>query len=178
MSLRIVSIFTSWTSRVDAVGAWFAPLGLRLLLAWEFYESGWEKLQGDNWFAEIANKFPPPFSWLPPEVNWGLATWFELIGSVALLLGLGTRFFALSLFVVTIVATAAVHWPSEWSSLAELWRGYAITDQGYGNFKLPLLFLAMLLSLMLQGAGRLSLDHFIRRSFEQPQVPFSRLSRA
>ena len=160
----------SMLSRVNGVGEWLAPLGLRLLLAWEFYESGLEKLHGDNWFAEIADKFPAPFSLLSANVNWTLATWIELLGSVALLLGLGTRYVALTLWVLTIVATAAVHWPSEWSSVAELWQGYAITNHGFGNFKLPLLFLVMLLPLIVQGGGRLSIDHLIWRIAGQQQI--------
>ncbi|MOA60457.1 hypothetical protein D3C78_1853440 [compost metagenome] len=60
-----------------------------------------------------------------------------------------------------MVAIAAVHWPSQWSSLAELAQGYAITDQGFGNFKLPLIYLVALLPLLLKGAGRLSLDHWL-----------------
>ena len=35
--------------------------------------------------------------------------------------------------------------------------------RGYGNFKLPLIFVAMLLPLVFTGAGRLSLDELIRR---------------
>ena len=64
-----------------------------------------------------------------------------------------------ALLLLTIVAIDAVHWPAAWSSLAELWQGYAITDKGFGNYKLPLLFLLMLVPLVLNGAGRLSLDH-------------------
>jgi putative oxidoreductase len=78
-------------------------------------------------------------------------------------LGLGTRCFAVALSVLTVVAIAAVHWPAEWSTLAELWQGYSITDHGFGNYKLPLIYLAMLLPLILQGAGRSSLDHLIWR---------------
>ncbi|MDR7098515.1 putative oxidoreductase [Lysobacter niabensis] len=149
-------------SRVDGVGQWLAPLGLRALLAWEFFEAGREKLQGQNWFADLGDKFPLPFSLLGPNVNWTLATWMELIGSLALLVGLGTRYAAATLWVVTIVAIYAVHWPSDWSSLAELWQGYAISNEGYGNYKLPLIYLVMLLPLMLNGGGRFSLDHLIR----------------
>lgn len=153
-------------TRVGGVGQWLAPLGLRVLLAWEFFEAGREKLQGQNWFAELGDKFPQPFALLGPQVNWTLATWVELLGAVALLLGLGTRYVAAALWVLTVVAIYAVHWPAEWSSLAELWKGYAISNEGYGNYKLPLLYLAMLLPLTLNGAGRLSLDHLIatRRS--------------
>jgi putative oxidoreductase len=51
-----------------------------------------------------------------------MAAWFELIGAIALVIGLGTRFFSVSLDVLTIVAIAAVHWPAQWSTLAELWQ--------------------------------------------------------
>ena len=78
-----------------------------------------------------------------------------------LLLGLFTRFAAISLIVVTVVATAAVHWPAEWGSLAELWNGYVITSKGAGNFKLPLLFVVMLLPLVFYGGGKISLDHLL-----------------
>ena len=65
---------------------------------------------------------------------------------------------SLAPWVVTIVATAAVHWPAEWHSLAELAQGYVITDDGHGNFKLPLIFMVMLWPLMFFGAGQISLD--------------------
>jgi putative oxidoreductase len=95
---------------------------------------------------------------LSAEVNWCLATWGELVLAVLILLGLFTRFAAISLIVITAVATAAVHWPAEWSGLGELWSGYLITAKGGGNFKLPLLFIIMLLPLVFHGGGRLSLD--------------------
>lgn len=169
MSLKSSAIDTLM-SRLNAVGEWLAPLGVRVLLAWEFYESGLEKLHGENWFADLAGKFPPPFSWLSPDVNWALATWLELLGSVALLFGLGTRFVSVALSVLTVVAIAAVHWPAEWSTLGELWQGYSITDHGFGNYKLPLIYLVMFVPLILQGAGRLSLDRLIwsRFSFSAP----------
>lgn len=150
-------------SRADGLGRWLAPVGLRALLAWEYFEAGREKLYGENWFADIADKFPLPFSLLPANVNWAVATWAELLASVALLVGFGTRWAAFVLFVLTIVAIQAVHWPAEWSTFAELWQGYAITDDGFGNYKLPLLYLVMLLPLILNGAGRLSLDHALSK---------------
>lgn len=146
------------TERLDGVGEWLAPLGLRLLLAWEFWEAGIAKLRGENWFAGIQSNFPFPFNLAPPDLSWAMATWFEIIGALALLLGLGTRLFAFTLLVLTMVATASVHWPDDWSSLAELARGYAISDKGFGNFKLPLIFAVMLLPLLFQGAGKFSLD--------------------
>ena len=80
--------------------------------------------------------------------------------------GLATRFFSLSLIILTIVANAAVHWPAEWNTLSELLTGYRITDKagdGFGNYKLPLLFIIMLIPLVLIGAGKFSLDHLIKK---------------
>lgn len=151
------------TERLEGTGAWLAPLGLRLLLAWEFWEAGIEKYRGENWFASIQSDFPFPFNIVPPDISWTIATWFELGGAVALLVGLGTRFFAFNLFVLTMVATASVHWPMDWQTLRDLAMGYAISDQGFGNFKLPLIFAVMLLPLIFQGAGKLSLDALASR---------------
>lgn len=147
--------------QLDLLGPWLAPLGLRLLMAWEFIESGWMKVQGENWFADIQGDFPLPFNLLPPDLNWTLAQGTELVAGACLLLGLGTRLAAASLLAVTVVATAAVHWPMMYEGLNGLVMGYAITDQGSGNFKLPMLFIAMLLPLLFGGAGRLSLDAWL-----------------
>lgn len=149
--------------RLDGAGEWLAPLGLRLILAWEFWTAGTMKLHGQNWFAGIRDEFPFPFDVVPPALSWSLATWTELIGAVALLLGVGTRFFAFALLVLTAVATASVHWPAEWMSLQDLWMGYSIRDTGFGNFKLPLLFAVMLVPLLFNGAGRLSVDALLAR---------------
>lgn len=148
---------------LDAVGLWVGLLGLRVVLGWEYFESGLEKFRGDNWFADIQERFPFPFSIVPPDISWQMATWFELLGGVALVLGLATRFASVSLFILTIVAILSVHWPAEWQTLGELLKGYVLTDQGFGNYKLAAIFLAMLLPLILHGPGKLSLDHVFRR---------------
>jgi len=161
--MAILSFYDQLTARLRATEDYVWPLVLRLIMAWEFWESGITKLNGENWFAEIPwadwqKGFPFPFDKLPVDLNWMLATWSELGFAVLLVLGLFTRFAAISLIVVTVVATAAVHWPAHWSSLAQLWQGYVITPDGAGNFKLPLLFVVMLLPLVFHGGGKLSLD--------------------
>lgn len=134
---------------LDGVGAWIAPLALRLLLAKEFWDSGLEKLNGENWFSDIQGDFPFPFNIIPADISWHIATWFELIGPIALVLGLATRFFSFSLAILTLVAIASVH--------AGL--GYTISE---GGWKLPIFYLVMLLPLILSGPGKLSLDHWLR----------------
>lgn len=168
---RLIDAWTYLTERLEGLGEWLAPLGLRLILAWEFWEAGREKFSGSNWFMDIQGNFPFPFNVVPSNLSWTMATWAELLGAIALFLGLGTRIAAFSLFVLTIVATAAVHWPSDWMMFSDLAEGYAITDKGHGNYKLPLLFLVMLVPLILRGAGRLSLDAVVSQWFKTEPHP-------
>ncbi|HPH05791.1 MAG TPA: DoxX family protein [Methylotenera sp.] len=140
------------------------PLFLRLILAWEFGEAGFEKLHGTNWFADIA--FPFPFNLLPPDISWGMATFFEIVGAFALAFGVATRFFTVSLLILTVVAIASVHWPEHWSNLSELLKGYRIVDEnqdGFGNYKLPLIYMVMFLPLLFGGAGKLSVDYWLKK---------------
>jgi putative oxidoreductase len=145
-----LALWNRTTDLLDEAGRWLAPLGLRLLLAWEFWESGVEKYRGANWFADIQGDFPFPFSVLPPDLSWFLATWSELLGAIALVLGLGTRIFSAQLIVVTAVAWYAVH----------AGNGYNVCDNGW---KLPLIYLVMFVPLLLTGPGKASLDHLIRQ---------------
>ncbi len=152
---------------LNYIGTFLSPLALRLLLAWEFWESGVEKYQGTNWFNGIQDKFMFPFNVVPPEISWQMATWFEMIGAIALVLGLATRFFSFSLIILTIVAIHSVHWPADWSSLNQLLtNGYDICNSSGGNFKLPLIFLVMFIPLLFSGPGKLSIDHLIWRAYK------------
>jgi len=137
---------------LDGAGQWIGLLSLRLLLAYEFLEAGMEKLGGENWFADIQDAFPFPFSLVPVSVSWFLATWTELLGAIGLILGFGTRFWSAGLIILTIVAWVSVH----------AGNGYNVCDNG---FKLPLMYLVMFLPLLLIGPGKLSVDALIRNRF-------------
>ena len=160
----MMTTYSGWrlaVGRLDAAGTWIALMPIRLLLAWEFGSAGVSKLNGNNWFGNVQENFLFPFNVLPVELSWFLATWTEILGGLGLLLGLFTRFWALSLVVVSIVAISGVHWPDSWDTIAELWKGYAVSDKGYGNYRIPLLFIAMLWPLLFLGAGKLSIDHLV-----------------
>jgi len=166
---KLTSLWARITGLLDPAGAWIGLLPLRLLLAYEYGTAGFKKLNGNNWFGNVQDNFPFPFNVVPVDISWFLATWFEILGAFGLLLGLFTRFWAFSLIVLTVVAIFGVHWPDDWSSLAELWKGYAVSNKGFGNYRIPLLFEAMLVPLVLMGAGKLSLDHLLgRQLFRQP----------
>ncbi|TLP78094.1 DoxX family protein [Pseudomonas nitroreducens] len=163
MTLLTLNPLKTAFDQLDRLAAWGWDIPLRLFLAWEFFESGLEKWHGDNWFEQIHASFPFPFNHFSAGFDWQVSMWAELIAPVLLLLGLATRFASASLIVVTIVAIAAVHWPAQWSSLAELAQGYSIIDHGFGNYKLPLIYLVALLPLVLKGSGALSVDGMVRR---------------
>ena len=169
MTATLLGLYDSIVERLRGIGEYLPRLVMRLVMGWEFYEAGLEKLRGENWFANIQADFPVPFNLVPASFSWTLATWFELVGAVALWLGLATRFFAFSLLFLTFVATAAVHWPDMWTMWGDLLKGYAISDQGHGNYKLPLLFVVMLIPLVFNGAGKLSVDHLIRAWIKRPE---------
>jgi putative oxidoreductase len=144
----IIHLYTGLTALLNQAGSHIGMLGLRLLLAWEFWESGVMKYSGDNWFADIQDDFPFPLSLVPVDILWFLATWSELLGAVALVIGLGTRFFSVSLIILTLVAWVSVH----------AGNGYNVCDNGY---KLALMYLVMFVPLLFNGAGKLSLDHWL-----------------
>lgn len=145
-----VCIARGFIGYLNRIGEFLPQLGLRFLLAYEFWEAGVAKHQGENWFASIHDQFPFPFSSITVEISWLLATWTELLGAVALVIGLGTRFFSVSLVILTLVAWASVHAGS----------GYNVCDNG---FKLPLIYLVMFMPLIFSGPGKASLDYLIAR---------------
>ena len=115
-------------------GKGISMLALRLFAAYEFGEAGLAKWRGENWFADIRDAFPFPFDLLP----------------VLLVLGLLTRLGALALMILTAVAWYAVH----------AGNGYNVCDNGY---KMAFIYLLLLLPLLLQGAGKYSLDYLLFR---------------
>ena len=83
---------------------------------------------------------------MPIDLSWFLATWTEIIGALGLVLGLFTRFWAAGLIILDLVAWFSVH----------SGHGYNVCSNGY---KLPLIYLALLVPLLLMGPGKLSCDH-------------------
>jgi putative oxidoreductase len=158
----IIQLYAGLDKLLNQAGSYVGLLGVRLLLAWEFWGAGAMKYSGDNWFADYQDDFLFPFNLMPVELSWSLATWTELLGAIALVMGLGTRFFSASLIILSLVAWASVH----------AGNGYNVCDNGY---KRPLMYLVMFLPLLLSGPGKLSLDyglalHFRARYTESPHL--------
>jgi len=151
MNLIIYLVKNSF-EKLSAAGEYLTMLPLRFLLAWEFWEAGLEKFNGENWFEGIKDDFPFPFNVVPTDISWFISTWTEMLGALALVVGLGTRFTAASLIILDIVAWASVHAS----------HGYNVCDNG---FKLPLIYLVLLIPLVLSGPGKTSIDAWIKQRF-------------
>lgn len=96
-----------------------APLALRLYLAPIFFTAGMNKAMNFSdtvdWFGDMMAGLGLPF----PTLMAGLATGTELVGAVALVLGLGLRWMTLPMMFTMLVAIVTVHWPNGWLAIAE-----------------------------------------------------------
>ncbi len=153
MSSSLTSIACKTRDHADGWGL----LALRLFVAQEFVQAGWMKLSAGltapEWFAGL--DFPPLLTWLGPDLNWAAAGFGEVALGLALALGLAGRLAALGLLFITWVAVYTVHFDLGWAGWNQI-----DTDDGLG-FKVPLMLALMLLAILLQGAGRLSLDAWL-----------------
>ena len=151
----LLSLGCKLVRALNSVGTWLPQLALRLLLAWEFYGMGIDKLHGHNSFAALHANLPTPFNLVSVDIVWFVVVWTELIGASALLSGLFTRFAAAALIVIDMVTWMLIHAS----------HGYNVCANGY---KLSLFYLVMLLPLLFNGAGKASLDYWLVRYFRAP----------
>ncbi len=93
-----------------------------------------------------------------------LAILAEFLGGIGLVFGLLTRIAAFGIACVMAVAVALVHAPN---GLFMNWTG---NQKGEG-FEYHILAIAIALTLMVRGAGALSLDRLIERSLTGARSP-------
>ena len=122
----------------------FLPvLGLRLWIANVFWKSGLTKIA--TWSSTIdlfAYEYKVPL--LSPELAAQMGTAVELGAPVLLLLGLGARPAAAALLVMT-----------------------AVIEFTYESYPIHQVWALILLLILFQGAGKASLDYFIRKFFQK-----------
>ncbi len=97
---------------------WIAPLALRLYLVPVFWVAGnnkWHPQRGLEFTSRYFDRLGYPL----PELMAFLATATEIIGAVALLLGLATRLVCIPLMGVMAVAVTTVHWKNGWQITAD-----------------------------------------------------------
>ena len=84
---RLLNLYGQQINALNTAAPWLALLLLRLLIGWEFLDAGLEKYNGENWFSQVRDDFLFPFNLLPAEWSWSMATWFERVGGIALIVG-------------------------------------------------------------------------------------------
>jgi len=112
------------------VADFMGPLALRLYLVPVFWVAGQNKLNGmENTIAWFGN--PDWGLGLPaPALMAWLATGTEVLGAIALLVGLGTRWFSIPLMITMLVAAFAVHIENGWQAVADPMSPFANADIG------------------------------------------------
>lgn len=120
---------------------------MRLVLAYGFWGPAmmkWHNMDGiASWFGSMGYPFP--------TLNAYLAATTEVTGAVLVLLGIGTRLITIPMMVVMLVAIFTVH----------IGHGF---EAGNNGFEIPLYYLIMLLTLMVYGPGKYSVEGLLRRA--------------
>jgi putative oxidoreductase len=139
----------SYTDGIAAVWQDFLLLCGRILLGWIFVQSGWRKLMDIPAFAKTMPRrdLPEFLGYIAPPV--------EVLGGVLILLGGATRYAALLLLLFTVIATFSSH------------RYWTFPEAQQGNqsshFWKNVSMMGGQIVLFVAGAGRLSIDGWLRR---------------
>ena len=148
----------------STVSGW-APLALRVIVGWGFLAHGLAKLsRGPDAFGAILHAMGVP---APTAMAW-LTIMVEILGGVAVLLGVLVRFASAPMAVVLLVAMFTVHLPYGFSSVKLIAVTPAGAQFGPPGYEVDLLYLACLAALVVGGPGPLAVDEFIRRCRRRP----------
>jgi putative oxidoreductase len=131
----------------------WSDVPLRLILAATFIVHGYSKLYGGvDGFAGMLGQMGVP----APVLSAWLVTMVEFVGGFFLLAGFLTRLTALAIGINMIMAIALVH----------IGQGFMMKagPSGPAGYEWQLALLAMCVTLVMRGAGSLSIDHMLRSS--------------
>jgi putative oxidoreductase len=149
------TIFYDWSRVVAGCFTWAGPLAVRMVVGWVFLWSGWTKLQILPRMIENFRGWGIP----APEILTPFVSGMEFVGGLLLLVGLLTRFIAVPMMAIMIVAIAAAKW-ADVDSLETL--------LGFEEVS----YFVMFAWLAIAGPGPVSLDHLVVRRL-RPDRPAS-----
>jgi len=138
------TILYDWSRAFAERLTWLAPLAVRLVVGSVFLWTGWQKLQILPRMTENFRSWGIP----APEIMTPFVSGTEFVCGILLLLGLFTRFAAVPLMIVMVVAVIAAK-GSDVDSLITL-LGFEETS-----------YFVMFAWLAIAGPGPVSLDRFL-----------------
>ena len=146
----------------------WAPLPLRLIIGFGFMAHGWAKLiRGPAGFAKLLDQIGAP---LPVATAW-VSTLMELVGGLAIFVGAFVEVVSVPLIVMMLVAMFTVHLRYGFSSINTI--GLTADGPKFGppGYEVNLLYIAGLASLILGGAGVMSVDRLLSRRAKPSERP-------
>jgi putative oxidoreductase len=137
---------------------WYA-LPLRLIVGFGFVQHGYAKLsRGADDFIAILHAIGVPFADL---LGWATII-VEIVGGLLILVGAFVPVAAVAMIVVLLVAIFTVHLPNGFSAIKLMSYDAAGAHFGQPGYETDLLYIAGLLALCVGGAGRLSVDGYLK----------------
>ena len=149
-----VTIFYDWSRVVAGCFTWAAPLAVRIVVGWVFLWSGWGKLHILPRMVENFRSWNIP----APEILAPFVSGMEFVGGLLLLVGLLTRFVAVPMMAIMVVAIVSAKW-ADVNSLETL--------LGFEEVS----YFVMFAWLGIAGPGPVSLDHFVVKAFRKDRPP-------
>lgn len=120
-----------------------ALLILRVVIGFFMLTHGWGKME--TLFSGEPIQFPDPIG-VGATASLALAVFSEVLCSLLIIIGLGTRFAAIPLLITMVIAAFVVH-----------------INDGFGKQEFALLYAIIYLTIALIGAGKYSLDYLISK---------------
>jgi putative oxidoreductase len=143
----------------------WALLPLRLMIGYGFMAHGWAKLsRGPDGFAKLLGQIGAPL----PEVTAWVSTLTELLGGLAILVGAFVAVVSVPLIVMMLVAMFTVHLRYGFSAINTIGLTAGGPQFGPPGYEVNLLYIAGLLTLILGGAGAVSIDRLLARRKREP----------
>jgi putative oxidoreductase len=148
----LLQSLSRWGLKVTGSLAFLAPLATRLVLGWEFTQTGLGKWQHfDNTVAFFTQLGIPL-----PAANAALVSSLELVGGICLILGLLTRLMSAGLSSTMVVALLT----ADRQDLINAWSG---AGDAVPTDVVSFVFLLFLLWLIFLGPGPVSLDRWVAK---------------
>ena len=142
-----VTVFYDWSLAVARYFTWLAPLAVRITVGVVFMGTGWTKLHN----LPIITKNFTALGIPAPEILTPFVSGVEFFGGILLLVGLLTRFAAVPLMVVMVVAIVS----AKLGDIDSLETLLGFEEVSY---------FVMFAWLAIAGPGPVSVDHYILKA--------------